>query len=92
MIIQINKNLLFTTFGVASFEELETALLAIAPSMVEYYLSDLASTEEDSSYINRSNIQHTISLDEYSIYLDYNDDTFLEFVQNDDNYETQSLW
>lgn len=76
----------------ASFEELETALLAIAPSMVEYYLSDLASTEEDSSYINRSNIQHTISLDEYSIYLDYNDDTFLEFVQNDDNYETQSLW
>ncbi|MEA3352590.1 MAG: hypothetical protein U9Q33_02065 [Campylobacterota bacterium] len=92
MIIQINKNLLFTTFGVACFEELDTVLQTMAPSMAEYYLSDLASSEENSAYINRSNIQHTISLDEYYLYLDYNDDTFLEFVQNSDTYETQSLW
>lgn len=93
MIIQLDKNHLFNTFGVSSFKQLEENTNTMAPSMVEYYLSDLASvSHEGDSYINKSNIQHTITLDEYSLYLDYNEDTYLEFIENNDIYETGTLW
>lgn len=65
----------------------------MAPSMVEYYLSDLASSSDfTESYINKTNIQQTIFLEDYSLYIDYNNDVYLEFTQKDDEYETQSLW
>ncbi len=92
MIIQIDRNLLFSTFGVECFSQLEQSTQSMAPSMVEYYLSDLATSNSDSFYLNRSNIQQTIFLDEYSLYLDYNDETYLEFLQKETEYETESLW
>ena len=92
MIIQLDKTLLFTTFAVESFEQLNLNTQIMAPSMIEYYLSDLASSDNQSSYINKSNIQQTIYLDEYLLYLDYNEDVYMEFVQKEDQYETESLW
>ena len=92
--MQLDKNLLFSTFGVDSFFALENHTQAMAPSMVEYYLNDLISLNSDSNtYINKSYVQHTINLDEYYLYLDYNDETYIEFVkdQNED-YETASFW
>ncbi len=65
----------------------------MAPSMVEYYLSDLASSSQESNtYINKTNIQQTLSLDEYSLYMDYNEDIFLEFTEDQSEYTTESLW
>lgn len=64
----------------------------MAPSMVEYYLSDLASSSEENSYINRSNIQQTLNIDEYSLYVDYNEDIYMEFTEDTSEYTTQSLW
>lgn len=64
----------------------------MAPSMVEYYLSDLSLSSDNNTYINRSNIQQTISLDEYSLYLDYSEDIYMEFIKKEDQYETDSLW
>lgn len=64
----------------------------MAPSMVEYYLSNLASDTNESSYINKSNIQDSILLDEYSLYYDYNSDIYLEFIEKENSYETESLW
>lgn len=76
-----------------SFSSLDSCTQVMAPSMVEYYLSDLASSSDFAeSYINKSNIQQTIFLEEYSLYLDYNDDIYLEFTLKDETYETQSLW
>ena len=92
MIIKLDKTLLFTTFSVESFEQLNLNTQAMAPSMIEYYLSDLASNDDQSSYINKSNIQQTIFLDEYLLYLDYNEDIYMEFIQKEDQYETESLW
>ena len=93
MIIQLEKESLFSTFNVEDFYGLDSCTQIMAPSMVEYYLSDLASSSDfTESYINKSNIQQTIFLEEYSLYLDYNDDIYLEFTQKDDDYETQSLW
>ena len=92
MIIEIDKNLLYSTFSVDCFSKLENSTQSMAPSMVEYYLSDLSTTSSNQAYINRSNIQQTISLDEYSLYLDYSDDIYLEFIQKENQYETESLW
>lgn len=93
MTVQLDKHLLFSTFGVDSFNELESYTQSMAPSMVEYYLNDLATTaEEQNSYINRSNIQQTINFDDYSLYMDYGDLIYLEVSQNGSNDETGSLW
>lgn len=91
MIISLDKNKLFSTFSVQDFSQLENSFDTLAPSMVEYYLSSLSSEEE--SYINRSNIQSTISLDDYTLYLDYDDNTYLEINSSGcDEYATGSLW
>ncbi|MGB3752093.1 MAG: hypothetical protein WA945_11060, partial [Arcobacteraceae bacterium] len=83
MTIQLDSNLLFSTFKVSCFTQLEQEIQSIAPSMVEYYLHDLSSSTNESVYINKSNIQQTIFLDEYSLYLDYGDSIYLEFVEKD---------
>ncbi|MEA2017087.1 MAG: hypothetical protein U9N59_01455 [Campylobacterota bacterium] len=92
MIIQLDKNLVYSTFNVENFEQIELTTQSMAPSMVEYYLSDLATISEEPSYINKSNIQHSIVLDEYSLYFDYDNNIYLEFLEKEDNYETTTLW
>ncbi len=91
MVISLDKNKLFSTFSVKDFYQLENSFDTLAPSMVEYYLSSLSSDEE--AYINRSNIQSSISLDDYTLYLDYDENTYLEINSNSyDEYATGSLW
>lgn len=92
MIIQLDNNTLFQTFKVSCFEQLEQEIEMIAPSMVEYYLDDISSSVNTPAYINRSHIQKTISLDQYSLYLDYSDSIYLEILEKDDGYATESLW
>jgi hypothetical protein len=93
LIVELEKPLLYSTFGVENFDQLDDNVQNLAPSMVEYYLSDLSELNSDSnSYINKSNIQKTIFFDEYLLYLDYNDKVYLEFKQKETIYETESLW
>ncbi|TLP35847.1 hypothetical protein [Arcobacter arenosus] len=92
MILLLNKISLFSTFGVDSFDSLDASINTMAPSMVEYYLSDLSSGNDD-TYLNKRNIQNSINIGEYSIYLDYDDEIYLEIEDNqEDDYETASLW
>jgi len=92
LIIKLDTNLVYSTFSVEAFKQIELASQTMAPSMIEYYLSDLASNNEESSYINKTEIQNTIYLDEYRLYSDYSDNIYLEFVEKSDDYETESLW
>ncbi|MBD3841687.1 MAG: hypothetical protein IE909_07350 [Campylobacterales bacterium] len=94
MIFQLDKHKLYSLFGVDDFDSIESNIYTMAPSMVEYYLNDLASLSENSyEYLNRSFIQRSIPLDQYTLFLDYNDETFLEITQNqEEQYETLSLW
>lgn len=93
MILHLNSNLLFSTFGVDSFDSLDNAINNMAPSMVEYYLSDLSDGNDD-IYLNKRNIQHSINIGDYSLYLDYEEEVYLEIedLNNTDEYETGSLW
>lgn len=92
MIIQLDTNSLFQTFKVSSFDELEQEIQNLAPSMVEYYLNDLSLSINEPAYINKTNIQKTIYLDQYSLYLDYSDTLFLELLEKENDYTTESFW
>jgi len=93
MVLQLNSNSLYATFGVDSFYLLDEAINNMAPSMVEYYLSDLSNGNDD-VYLNKKNIQNSINIGEYSIYLDYDDEIYLEIEDTkiEDDYGTGSLW
>lgn len=91
MITQLNKSLLFSTFDVQSFDMLESAMSNMAPSMVEYYLSDLSSNNTE-SYLNKKEIQTYINIGEYNLYIDYGENIYLEIELHNDTYETASLW
>ena len=92
MIISVDKTSLFHTFQVSKFDQLEDSIQSIAPSMVEYHLDELTSSSIEPIYMNKSNIQQTIFLDQYSLYLDYSDSIYLEFIEKEDSYDTESLW
>lgn len=92
MTILLNKNSLYNTFGVDSFNSLEDAVNTMAPSMVEYYLSDLSQYSED-AYLNKSQIEQSVYVGDYSLYIDYSDNIYLELdTQNMNAYETGSFW
>ncbi len=92
MVLILNKASLYSTFGVDDFISLDVVINNMAPSMVEYYLSDLSNGNDD-IYLNKKNIQNSISIGEYSLYLDYDDEVYIEIEDNaNDEFETGSLW
>jgi hypothetical protein len=92
MITLLNKMSLYNTFGVDNFNSIEGALDTMAPSMVEYHLSDLSQYSED-VYLNKSNVEHSLSIGDYSLYIDYSHNIYLELDDNFiDTHETASLW
>jgi hypothetical protein len=91
MVLLLNKSSLYSTFGVSCFDTLEAAINDMAPSMVEYYLSDLTSSKED-SYLNKKNIQNSLTVGDFSIYFDYDEEVYLEIEDKEEEFETASLW
>lgn len=89
MIIQVNKDSLYNMFGVDNFNLLENALDNMAPSLVEYYLSSL--TNSDDSYFNKRDIEESISIGDYSLYMDYSENIYLEQNSNCED-STLSFW
>lgn len=91
MILLLNKISLYATFGVEDFNSLDEAINKMAPSMVEYYLSDLSNGIEN-IYLNRRNIQNSLNIGDFSIYLDYEEEIYLEISEEKEDLETSSLW
>lgn len=92
MTILLNKNSLYNTFGVEDFNSLEDAVNNMAPSMVEYYLTDLSQYSED-AYLNKSQIENSVYIGDYSLYKDYSDNIYLELDTNTINQnDTASFW
>lgn len=91
MITLLNKTSLYSTFGVDTFELLEKAINSMAPSMVEYYLSDLSACDNE-FYLNKRNVEKSISIGDFSLYYDYDENICLEVELNELDEETASLW
>ena len=90
MFILVNKDSLYKTFGIENFKLLEDAVDTMAPSLVEYHLNAL-SEYSDEAYFNKRDIEESISIGDYNLYIDYSKNIYLEVLLiNDDS--TQTLW
>ena len=92
MIFLIDKDMLYTTFSINDFNKIEGATNSMAPSMVEYYLNDLINYAQD-TYLNKSQVQCSVFIGDYSLYIDYNDNIYLELDNEALNAsEASSFW
>ena len=90
MITLVNKDSLYNIFGVQDFDLLEGAIDNMAPSLVEYYLSSFCNSD-DEMYFNKRDVEESISIGDYNLYIDYSKNIYLEvLLMNDDH--TQTLW
>ena len=83
---------LYTLLNINNFNKIQDAISSIAPSLLEYYLEQLLNNIESNSILNKHNIQDTINLDKYTLYLDYSDNLYIELDIIEDEYSTTSLW
>lgn len=91
MITLINKDSLYNLFGVKTFQSLESALDLMAPSLVEYHLSNLSSYGDD-IYFNKRDVEERFSIGDYNLYIDYSQNVYLELTQSNIDEMTQTLW
>ena len=90
MITLVNKDSLYNIFGVQDFDLLEGAIDNMAPSLVEYYLSSFCDIS-DEMYFNKRDVEESISIGDYNLYIDYSKNIYLEvLLMNDES--TQTLW
>lgn len=90
MFILVNKDSLYKTFGIEDFKLLEGAVDTMAPSLVEYHLSAL-SEYCDEAYFNKRDIENSVSIGGYNLYIDYSENVYLELNSSGDGY-TQGFW
>jgi len=87
-----NNKELFTLLNITSFDNIQGAINNIAPSLLEYHLEQLIENIENNIILNKHNVQDTINLDKYTLYIDYSDNLYIEVQIIEDEYATASLW
>ena len=91
MISQINPDSLYNLFRIENFGLLENTIDNMSPSLAEYYLSSLIDENED-TYFNKKDIETSISIGNYNLYIDYNNNVYLEELNKMIDENTQSFW
>ena len=94
MIKQIEKNGIFSLFNIDDFIHLEQILDEYSPSLAQYHLENFFSNIDEESFLNKREIQNSFNIGDYSIYLDYDDNIYLESIKDNliDSYQTSSLF
>lgn len=92
MIISVDKDSLFNIFGVSSFNSLEDKIDSMAPSLVEYHLLNFYNYNNDNVYFNKRDVEESVSIGEYNLYFDYNENIYLEVTESNFDDNTQTLW
>ena len=91
MITLVNTDSLYNIFGVQNFDLLEGAIDKMAPSLVEYYLSSFCDSTNE-LYFNKRDVEESVSIGDYNLYLDYNKNIYLELLSTSNDEYTQALW
>lgn len=78
MIYLDEDKLVYTIFGVSKFAQIQNAISPMAPSICEYYLDDLTTKLIDIPF-NKSSIQDKIDIYDYTVYLSYDDNIYIEY-------------
>jgi len=86
-----NKEI-YSLFKVNIFSELDNAISSIAPSLCEYYLYNLISSLNNNDVLNKSNIQESLNVDNFTLYFAYDNNIYIELIKVEEDYSTSSLW
>ncbi|QEZ89168.1 hypothetical protein [Aliarcobacter cibarius] len=92
MIVCVNKESIYSLFGVDDFVSLETALDNIAPSLLDYHFKDFCDNSEEVSFFNKREVENSFSQGSYTLFLDYNENLFLEIDDLEVDDSTSSFW
>jgi len=92
MIFFVDKSSILNLFGVENFNSLKSVVDSMSPSLVEYYLASFCGNNDDIVYFNKKDVENSIFIGEYNIYLDYNENMYLEVTQLNLDNVTKSLW
>lgn len=92
LIVSINKDSVFSLFGADSFNNLEIVLDNMSPSMVEYHLLDICNSNDEHLYFNKRDIENSFSFGDFSFYIDYDSNLYIEQSSSYDDCSTQSFW
>jgi hypothetical protein len=92
LVYLIHFDYLKSTFNIDSFDQLNSAIDQLPPSLLEYHIESLLSYADEALSFNRNSIEHSVYIEKYQIYFDYEQQCFLEKNARYDEYETGSLF
>jgi len=91
MVVNVDKNEIFSLFKINSIDELEEIKYLISPSVYEYHLKSIVDLNEG-VFLNKTMVEVSVFLfDNYVIYKDYDDEYYIETL-NSNNLEEDSLF
>ena len=91
MFIAVDKNSILNLFKVDTFSELESVLELMSPSLVEYHLMSFLNGG-NTSYFDKKDVETSLYFGEYSLYIDYNKNIFIELNKTEENSQTLTFW
>lgn len=94
MIKLIEKNEIFSLFKIDNFFNLEKIIDDFSPSLAEYHLENFFSNSDEECFLNRKEIQNSFNIGDFALYLDYDENIYLESFGSGsfDDYQTASLF
>lgn len=95
MIYLIDKYDLLNEFRVNILSEIESKINSLAPSVCEYHFENIILYSQTHTYLNRNQIEKDFNFGEFKLYIDYEENIFLEkddLFYDDELSENSTLW
>lgn len=92
MVYLIPFDYLKSTFNIECFDQLNSAVDHLPPSLIEYHIESLLTYADEAISFNRNSIEHSVYVEKYQIYFDYEQQCFLEKNTSYNEYEIGSLF
>lgn len=92
MTVKVELGAIFAPFCAGSIDELRSQISQMAPSLAEYYLDDLLNSSQTVDFLNKRNVKETIYIDDYQIYICYDDEVFLCCEKSNNDLYEESLF
>ncbi len=95
MIYLIDRYDLFNEFRINFLDEIELKINSTAPSVCEYHFENIILYSQNTAYINRNQIEKDFNFGAFKLYIDYEENIFLEkddCFYDDELSESGTLW
>ncbi|QKF73305.1 hypothetical protein AFAEC_1140 [Aliarcobacter faecis] len=92
MVFSLDKESIYNLFGADDFFSLESIIDNIAPSLLDYHFSNFCNNAQEVEFFNKREVENSFYSGIYSLFLDYNQNLFLEVDDVKEDDSTSSFW